>query len=112
MNKNGLPVYHISIHALLAESDTQSQIDARVIPISIHALLAESDSRKAAIGNPTLISIHALLAESDQQKSGDGKAYVNFYPRSPCGERQQKCTKQWGTFCAYETNFIGIASSC
>lgn len=22
----------------------------------------------------------------------------NFYPRSPCGERQQKCTKQWGTF--------------
>lgn len=21
-----------------------------------------------------------------------------FYPRSPCGERQQKCTKQWGTF--------------
>ena len=36
----------------------------------------------------------------------------HFYPRSPCGERQQKCTKQWGTFCAYETNFIGIASSC
>lgn len=23
---------------------------------------------------------------------------LNFYPRSPCGERQQKCTKQWGTF--------------
>lgn len=23
---------------------------------------------------------------------------ANFYPRSPCGERQQKCTKQWGTF--------------
>ena len=23
---------------------------------------------------------------------------TNFYPRSPCGERQQKCTKQWGTF--------------
>ena len=22
----------------------------------------------------------------------------NFYPRSPCGERQQKCTKQWSTF--------------
>lgn len=26
------------------------------------------------------------------------KLYSNFYPRSPCGERQQKCTKQWGTF--------------
>ena len=24
--------------------------------------------------------------------------FHNFYPRSPCGERQQKCTKQWGTF--------------
>ena len=23
---------------------------------------------------------------------------LNFYPRSPCGERQQKCTKQWCTF--------------
>ena len=35
------------------------------------------------------ISIHALLAESDhQQKSGNRKAYVDFYPRSPCGERQ------------------------
>ena len=34
-----------------------------------------------------VISIHALLAESDQQKCGDGKPHVNFYPRSPCGER-------------------------
>ena len=34
--------------------------------ISIHALLAESDSKNAAMGNPTLISIHALLAESDR----------------------------------------------
>ena len=23
---------------------------------------------------------------------------LHFYPRSPYGERQQKCTKQWGTF--------------
>ena len=33
------------------------------------------------------ISIHALLAESDQQKCGDGEPNINFYPRSPCGER-------------------------
>lgn len=26
------------------------------------------------------------------------RLHLNFYPRSPCGERQQKCTKQWGTF--------------
>lgn len=27
-----------------------------------------------------------------------GVSSLYFYPRSPCGERQQKCTKQWGTF--------------
>ena len=27
------------------------------------------------------------LRRATQQKSGDGKAYVDFYPRSPCGER-------------------------
>lgn len=26
------------------------------------------------------------------------KPHTHFYPRSPCGERRQKCTKQWGTF--------------
>ena len=79
--------------------------------ISIHALLAESDSKNAAMGNPTLISIHALLAESDTPK-GIHTIWVciflstlslrratqnvwspqartrNFYPRSPCGERR------------------------
>ena len=58
----------------------------------------------------------------------------NFYPRSPCGERRPdgkrtsilhqflstlslrrataKVHKTVGHFCAYETNFMGIASSC
>ncbi len=58
----------------------------------------------------------------------------NFYPRSPCGERQTrqnwhkphrqflstlslrrataKVHKTVGHFCAYGTNFMGIASSC
>ena len=27
------------------------------------------------------------MRRATQQKSGDGKAYVDFYPRSPCGER-------------------------
>ena len=39
--------------------------------ISIHALLAESDSKNAAMGKPTLISIHALLAESDQESENE-----------------------------------------
>ena len=80
--------------------------------ISIHALLAESDSGNKKAPARVSISIHALLAESDRSGAGCLICLLHFYPRSPCGERQQKCTKQWGTFCAYETNFIGIASSC
>ena len=57
----------ISIHALLAESDSIFKLgDQSITVISIHALLAESDGclvyQLFAIG----ISIHALLAESDQ----------------------------------------------
>ena len=33
------------------------------------------------------ISIHALLAESDPTAARNNKHNVNFYPRSPCGER-------------------------
>ena len=61
--------------------------------------------------------------------------FINFYPRSPCGERRHgqsttlrlvilflstlslrrataKVHKTVGHFCAYETNFMEIASSC
>ena len=57
---------HISIHALLAESDRFNLILALCHMISIHALLAESDISSffdCPISHD--ISIHALLAESD-----------------------------------------------
>ena len=60
------PTKEISIHALLAESDRNSQNIKRRHRISIHALLAESDLEYCV--NDVLglcISIHALLAESD-----------------------------------------------
>ena len=105
------PPIPISIHALLAESDSSfCQADSHgwhFYPrspcgerragcgdvtggqqISIHALLAESDIQPHQGPEQHPISIHALLAESDQQKCGDRKAYVDFYPRSPCGERR------------------------
>ena len=103
----------ISIHALLAESDWRrysrrgqwgyfnprspcgerhgaciktGTIDA----ISIHALLAESDNLDRGIrAGPGEISIHALLAESDSGARAPSRAYRNFNPRSPCGERQE-----------------------
>ena len=56
----------ISIHALLAESDSGRPDIRRFDAISIHALLAESDKRfHAADISTRRISIHALLAESD-----------------------------------------------
>ena len=59
--------------------------------ISIHALLAESDcntNRKRCCTE--LISIHALLAESDACPSSLEYRYRYFYPRSPCGERRHQ----------------------
>ena len=57
--------------------------------ISIHALLAESDGNSETQADPAKsISIHALLAESDSPPSITPAASRNFYPRSPCGERQ------------------------
>ena len=45
-----------------------------MMPISIHALLAESDSSVNTADQEARISIHALLAESDRQNPG--KHYV------------------------------------
>ena len=100
----------ISIHALLAESDywlpvRHSRTEAflstlslrrataaehRLLAlnsISIHALLAESDLIHITQYSMCKISIHALLAESDRKPSIQVQHPLNFYPRSPCGER-------------------------
>ena len=55
--------------------------------ISIHALLAESDRRTQTASDLVNISIHALLAESDRTLRTHKLSTVDFYPRSPCGER-------------------------
>ena len=39
-------------------------------------------------GQASNISIHALLAESDVRSAIKNHHGLNFYPRSPCGERQ------------------------
>ena len=81
--------FDISIHALLAESDS-----VRDVPIfSNTTFLSTLSLRRATMVHPHIIctpciSIHALLAESDHPRPPDGRPYKNFYPRSPCGERQ------------------------
>ena len=78
----------ISIHALLAESDSVTTSFQGGFAISIHALLAESDTIFAVrpYDAPIFLSTLSLRratrwARSRRRPSGD------FYPRSPCGER-------------------------
>ena len=101
----------ISIHALLAESDLQRQIEfERYSDISIHALLAESDCLLDwdAIGYTPFLSTLSLrrataemqplaprsrflstlsLRRATASQGADFGHKMNFYPRSPCGER-------------------------
>ena len=58
--------------------------------ISIHALLAESDRPRYSFDRRFAISIHALLAESDKLTFCAVISILNFYPRSPCGERPRR----------------------
>ena len=78
----------ISIHALLAESDARRASRQQPAGISIHALLAESDFSPKPKDKSNRISIHALLAESDAGTHAQWPTRQDFYPRSPCGERQ------------------------
>ena len=104
----------ISIHALLAESDCchhsapplailflSTLSLRRATPecfgnilngvISIHALLAESDVRCAVIANTFLnVFLSTLsLRRATRHAQSIAPLHANFYPRSPCGERQQ-----------------------
>ena len=124
----------ISIHALLAESDTANRTDPSAIldfyprspcgerPSAAHAskastlnfyprspcgerqrpsrktdrlqpFLSTLSLRRATFGvavfeHTVVISIHALLAESDHSGGPWQAVYMDFYPRSPCGERR------------------------
>ena len=103
----------ISIHALLAESDGGDLLNSfgKIIFLSTLSLrratlgrgvvvrrtlfLSTLSLRRATsvlwvIHAKSRISIHALLAESDFGKSTYHVFGINFYPRSPCGERQTR----------------------
>ena len=83
------------------------------IEISIHALLAESDTEKR-FWHTTFeeISIHALLAESDLLLCWMTAHTCRFLSTLSLRRATAKVHKTVGHFCAYETNFMEIASSC
>ena len=101
----------ISIHALLAESDSVSSVINNVIDnfyprspcgerpagavnLSFYAQFLSTLSLRRATEIVSIercsfeISIHALLAESDKVSVIVPSGSLYFYPRSPCGERQ------------------------
>ena len=103
--------------------------------ISIHALLAESDSKSdTATAFPLSFLSTLSLRRATKYEASRASQDAYFYPRSPCGERHSallvngggllflstlslrrataKVHKTVGHFCAYGTNFMGIASSC
>ena len=58
-----------------------------------YKFLSTLSLRRATTGTTSVrkqrwISIHALLAESDTMEIASRNRYLHFYPRSPCGERQ------------------------
>ena len=83
---------NISIHALLAESDSHTfnltRFQCYFYPRSP---CGERHRLQDELTISILISIHALLAESDRQALHIIHAARNFYPRSPCGERPARC---------------------
>ena len=112
----------ISIHALLAESDsheqkTKGRHSAFLSTLSLRRATISCAWSASKLGDfyprspcgerrTTTITI-CIALKFLSTLSLRRATYVlvntfskifNFYPRSPCGERQQKCTKQWGTF--------------
>ena len=80
--------------------------------ISIHALLAESDSNAVTKNTSFHISIHALLAESDRCEFNRNNGKIKFLSTLSLRRATAKVHKTVEHFCAYETNFMEIASSC
>ena len=81
----------------LRRATSVRSVKVRCNHISIHALLAESDTKPLTIsGIPKFISIHALLAESDDHTKTITPLNQDFYPRSPCGERLRQSRSSRG----------------
>ena len=126
----------ISIHALLAESDNVinhsahphksflSTLSLRRATIRFRNLDAhcqnfyprspcgERHASAFRIGSRSQISIHALLAESDVRPTGNQPSTPGFLSTLSLRRATAKVHKTVEHFCAYETNFMGIASSC
>ena len=125
----------ISIHALLAESDNTCVMAdlvsceflstlslrratgcvrycIRAREISIHALLAESDCRWTSSKTSRQIFLSTLSLRRATNKPTQRAESQQFLSTLSLRRATAKVHKTVGHFCAYETNFMEIASSC
>ena len=81
----------ISIHALLTESDYTHPIGIPVRVVFLSTLsLRRATYQRQIDQKSSSISIHALLTESDRRGESCYLDNIDFYPRSPYGERHPK----------------------
>ena len=91
-----------SIHALLAESDHQTNAGSNessdfLSTLSLRRATYDTYAKVLRVN----FSIHALLAESDRTHAPSQRHEWIFYPRSPCGERpgcQRPCGRPTTNF--------------
>ena len=104
----------ISIHALLAESDhcRSEDVSYSITNFYPRSPCGERPVNVSASGSTKPISIHALLAESDNTRSQPRRPKRLFLSTLSLRRATAKVHKTVGHFCAYGTNFMGIASSC
>ena len=81
----------ISIHALLAESDAAPRV-ATLLEV---LFLSTLSLRRATAVQIVIVVVHTLFLSTLSLRRATAKVH-----------------KTVGHFCAYETNFMGIASSC
>ena len=85
-------VGQISIHALLAESDARriSLKESQLPFLSTLSLRRATKIIKSFPENLTIFLSTLSLRRATKKGSGKSTTLTHFYPRSPCGERQDK----------------------
>ena len=84
------PIFRISIHALLAESDVKFGLSL----LTYHLFLSTLSLRRATVNVDIIVTPCKFLStlslrRATSRLSINDSVTLHFYPRSPCGERQE-----------------------
>ena len=107
-DKLQLPQNHFYPRSPCGERPALSLPFGAVWIISIHALLAESDRPNHGKRNKKVKFLSTLsLRRATGRITENGTKKLNFYPRSPCGERQKHTRKAIFNFYFYPRSPCG-----